>query len=187
MKKPVQEKIKERLSRAKENDALVRRCFEWVTQNDTENLALHASKLPPDILSSLLSSAAWDNKVQSLTVLAPLAKKSSCNRALLTAAKEDNVECLKALLPFSNPKANESEALTHALLCNRDNAVKFLYPFSDPKKALELARKEIAYEPDHFNVDLSVIERMIAEDSKKSLIKNIKIPPKEKKKKTLKI
>lgn len=52
---------------------------------------------------------------------------------------------VKQLLPLSNPKSNNSEALYQAVRCNHQNCVDLLYAVSDPNVVVERLKQDFPH------------------------------------------
>lgn len=62
-----------------------------------------------------------------------------CTEMLQLAAQKGLVECVKRLVPISNPMADESRALLVAAAFDHDQTMELLLPHSDPSAARKIA------------------------------------------------
>lgn len=83
--------------------------------------------------SKALCEAAGNGHAECLKLLIPASDpKANGSRALSLAAVQGHVECVKILIPLSDPKANHSEALRLAATNCHVDAFKLLLCVSDP-------------------------------------------------------
>ncbi|WP_447896642.1 ankyrin repeat domain-containing protein [Stenotrophomonas acidaminiphila] len=81
-----------------------------------------------------LQRAALNGDVDEVKRLIPVSDpKADDSYALSIAAMNGHLECVKALIPVSDPKADESEALKLAAERGHADCVELLIPVSDPK------------------------------------------------------
>ena len=110
--------------------------------------------------------AAQLGKVDIIEVLLPCTNvKLQESEALRKAAEYGRLEAVKFLLPHSNPAAADSGALRYAVLNNRWDIVDLLWDVSEPEKALERMKKEAHWRP----AVLLFEQRILSEQSKQGL------------------
>lgn len=84
--------------------------------------------------SFALERAAENGHEQCVRLLIPKSDPlDNDSRALALAALEGHVECVKLLIPVSDPLAQSSAALRGAAKSNRKECVQLLIPVSDPQ------------------------------------------------------
>lgn len=90
-----------------------------------------------------LAQASKNGDFEKVKCLIPFSDpKANESYALCWAARNGHIECVKLLIPFSDPKACNSEALLEAALFGYIDVVKFLIPVSDCKKVLERMQQD---------------------------------------------
>lgn len=80
--------------------------------------------------------------------------------ALESAVTQGHTQCVKRLIPRSNPKWNNSWPLILASQIQHQEIFDLLYPVSNPKDALRYMKSQ-QYAPE----DMSMLERRIMQDS----------------------
>lgn len=84
--------------------------------------------------TSLLIDAAQQGRIQEVINLIPVSDpKATDSEALLSAVLNGYIDIVKLLLPVSDPKANYSSILRWAVYYGREEMVKLLIPVSDAK------------------------------------------------------
>lgn len=84
-------------------------------------------------INSLLISAALDGNVLEVQRLISVCGSTSNTEALSAAAQNGHTECVRLLIPVSEPKVNNSQALVCAALHGHTECVRLLIPVSEPK------------------------------------------------------
>ena len=106
-------------------------------------LALGADALYWECLA--LREAAEHGHAECVKLLIPISNpKADNSSALARAAKHGHAECVELLIPVSNPNANNSGALGWAVHNGHAECVKLLIPVSDPKHDNSLALRVAA-------------------------------------------
>ena len=91
-------------------------------------------KLKTISLSEKINKEATIGDAEQLSILIAQSKKpTNFNITLFLASENGHSECVKFLIPLSNPKNKNSEALRIASLKGHVESVKLLIPFSAPK------------------------------------------------------
>ena len=88
------------------------------------------------LFEQIIKATNIGNKEQLSVLITQSKNIFSCNEydeALRRASKIGHAECVKLLIPVSDPKANESYALKIASTFGHIECVKLLIPVSDPK------------------------------------------------------
>ena len=81
-----------------------------------------------------LKYASLEGHAECVKLLIPVSDpKANESIALLTASNCGHAECVKLLIPVSNVKANNSQALSYAAVAGHLECVKLLIPVSNPK------------------------------------------------------
>ena len=102
-----------------------------MTQSDIDQELMHAAEAgSADRVSELLACGASPRKKRSY--------------ALRCAAAHGHVDCLRLLLPVSNPKAEDFDALRVAAEHGHAECVRLLLPVSDPKAMNSFALQSAA-------------------------------------------
>jgi hypothetical protein len=86
-------------------------------------------------LDAAMGEACGQGHRDCVEVLIPHSSHDTRLHGLAIAASAGQVECLRALLPTTNPKAADSYALTLAALAGRLASVELLLPVSVPRAA----------------------------------------------------
>lgn len=89
--------------------------------------------------SELLIDAARGGRVEDVRVLMKGCPRDQKSVALRRAAEFGHVECVKLLIPVSDPKDLDSDALRVAAHNGHAQCVKALIPVSDPKNGHSVA------------------------------------------------
>ena len=84
------------------------------------------------LFQKIIKEATIGNADQ-LKILIKQSNSIDCSKALIISAVNGHTECVKLLIPLSNPKTNDSEALRLASSSGHTECVKLLIPVSDPK------------------------------------------------------
>lgn len=99
--------------------------------------------------TKLLIQAAETGDIVEVQRLIPISDpKSQESEALQFAVYYGHIECVKLLIPVSNPKEHNSRALCLAAENGRTECIELLYPVSDPKVAIK--QLQHLY-PDNYN------------------------------------
>jgi ankyrin repeat protein len=97
--------------------------------------------------SSALSFAAERGHAQCVRALIPVSDPvAKKSRALVVAAAGGHAECVRILIPVSEPKAGDSDALQWAANEGHVECVRLLIPVSEPKAGDSLALRFAAQE-----------------------------------------
>lgn len=84
-----------------------------------------------------LINAVRGEHVECVRLLIPVSNPKDYNTALVFACGRDSVECVKLLLEVADPLYNHSQALQSAVINKNQEIVDLLYPLSDPDAALK--------------------------------------------------
>lgn len=93
----------------------------------------------PDARDAILK-----NDAAALEAHIPTLSEKHCGFLLRYAAEENSMECVRVLLPHSNPKDMKSAALRQACLNGNEHIFELLYPLSDAMVALQTMQEQDA-------------------------------------------
>jgi ankyrin repeat protein len=80
----------------------------------------------------------YNGHIECVKLLIPVSNpKDRYSSALQLAARHGHTQCVELLIPVSNPKAHNSYALQEAAVHGHTQCVELLYPVSDPMVALK--------------------------------------------------
>ena len=113
---------------------------------DTAKIAdLLAGKTPlsQDQRNNALIVAAQNGRAECVRLLIPHSNPQALDsRALLRAAVNGHADCVTLLIPVSNPKADNSRALLEAILRGHQSCVDVLFGVSDVQHVLKKMERE---------------------------------------------
>ena len=94
---------------------------------------------PAKFCQEALRSAARNGRAECLGLLIPISDpKADDSSALSWAARNGHLKCVELLIPVSDPKASGSQALAFAAWAGHVECVKRLIPISNPHDSLPL-------------------------------------------------
>lgn len=127
-----------------------------------------ALQLPQHVYNTALQAAARNGQVDCVAALMEVTKNHT--DALIDAADHGHVECVRVLIPGSDPKANGSEALLCAALGGHVSCMDALYAVSNVRTVLNNLH---TYYIESYNMWIILNERFEAEQQKTALLNNL--------------
>ena len=135
------------------NDAYALRCSASHGHAECVEALILGLATNPDVnlCNGALVSAVLNGHSKCIKLLIPVSDpKADNSQALSLAARNGYADCVKLLIPVSDPKADNSKALSLAARNGYADCVKLLIPVSDPKADNSKALRE-AQENDHLD------------------------------------
>jgi len=119
-----------------------------------------------------VEAAVWgqDNVLKELMKVCDVSKGSS--QALRWSAEKGNLECVKLLIPASDPNALDASALQQAVLSKHQNVIDILLPVSNYNVVLDYFKNQTNFEA--YSLLAERIQQFEALSQKSRLLNNIK-------------
>lgn len=119
--------------------------------------------------SQPLRLAAYYGHAECLKLLIPLSEPKNCNYALESAAKHGHSLCVEALIPISDVTANNCQALWLAAKYGHKECVGLLAPFGDANAILQSLMGEYPDEPNRWQH----LENMVSQLQRQRIVEEI--------------